>query len=206
MQKEFLVDNLTQDLSPVSVKSLLNFYHPYGLYAIRMRYSISGFSTYCRIGGLGYRNLGRLHNSSHPSIRRMNWDKPNLPVDWWLGDGQPLSPYVRARVVLYLLERFKPRAPVPPPVDLFMQPGMCDFLEWSLLRSWMVSWLHSLHWYCSVAMDPWVTISQLLEGGPVVCTHWNIKRKDENLVRLGLVWKCRSLVDKIGRDYSPPIF
>lgn len=32
--KRFLVDGLTKDLSPVSIRSLLNYPHPYGPYAI----------------------------------------------------------------------------------------------------------------------------------------------------------------------------
>lgn len=47
-------------LSPVSIKALLNGYHPYGLMAINARYPIRRFSTLCRIGGAGYRVLSRL--------------------------------------------------------------------------------------------------------------------------------------------------
>lgn len=125
---------------------------------------------------------------------KLFWDKPNLPVEWWLGGGLPLNPFLHALVVLYLVERLRPKEPVLPPVELFQQSGMCDFLEWSLMRSWMVSWLSYLQWYCTIALSPGLTLHQLFEGGPVVTLHWNIKRKDSNLVRLGLQWKCYSLI------------
>jgi len=87
--KRFLVNELRLDLSPISSRCLSNFSHPYGLYAIRMMYPMKRFSTYCRIGGMGYRNLGRLHSNRCASYRRMRllWDKPNYPMDWWLGGG-----------------------------------------------------------------------------------------------------------------------
>lgn len=66
--------------------------------------------------------------------------------------GVPLNPYVHARLVNYLLHKFAIRDLVRPPVDLFQQKGMSDFLEWSTLRSWMEEWLHYLHWYCSTAL------------------------------------------------------
>lgn len=59
--KRFLVNGLTLDLSPISTRCLSNFFHPYGYYAIRLKYSIRRFSTFCRIGGVGYKTLGRLH-------------------------------------------------------------------------------------------------------------------------------------------------
>lgn len=59
-RKNFRVHELRVDLSPVSIKALLNWYHPYGLMAINARYPIRRFSTLCRIGGAGYRVLSRL--------------------------------------------------------------------------------------------------------------------------------------------------
>lgn len=89
---------------------------------------------------------------------------------------------------------------VRPPVELFEFEGMSDFLEWSLLRSWMEQWLNYLKWYCSVSVDPMVTLDQLLDA-PVVTYHWNIRRTDENLVRWGLLWQCYNLVQERGLAY-----
>lgn len=60
---------------------------------------------------------------------------------------------------------------------------MKDMLEYTLLRSWMKSWLRLVRWYYAVAMSPDVTIQELLDGAPVVTTHWNLEQKDSNLVR-----------------------
>lgn len=42
-----------KDLSPISVKSVMNTHHPYGLFGVLMKYPIIRFSTYCRLGGAG---------------------------------------------------------------------------------------------------------------------------------------------------------
>lgn len=54
-------------------------------------------------------------------------------------------------------------------------------------------------------MDPWVTLDQLFEGGLTVPSHWNPRREDKTLVRLGLIWKCYQLVCRLGKNYRPPI-
>lgn len=50
-------------------------------------------------------------------------------------------------------------------------------------------------------MDPCVTISVLLQGGPVVPSRWNPNRTDENIVRLGLILKCQQIVAKYPHSY-----
>ena len=47
---------------------------------------------------------------------------------------------------------------------VFEEEGMSDFLEWSLLRNWMEQWLNYLKRYCSVSVDPMVTLDQLLSA------------------------------------------
>lgn len=42
-----------KDLSPISVKSVMNTHHPYGLFGVLMKYPKIRFSTYCRLGGAG---------------------------------------------------------------------------------------------------------------------------------------------------------
>jgi hypothetical protein len=46
---------------------------------------------------------------------------------------------------------------------------------------------------------------ELLEGAPVLSTHWNAQRRDENIVRFGLMWKSFDLVGFLGLDYCPGI-
>ncbi|ROV86622.1 hypothetical protein VSDG_10208 [Cytospora chrysosperma] len=53
--KRFRYDMLKEDLSPISIRSLLNSYHPFGLVAIADKYNIKRFSTLARIGGAGFK-------------------------------------------------------------------------------------------------------------------------------------------------------
>lgn len=58
--KRFRVRNLSVDLSPISIKALLNCFHPYGLMAVNNKYQFRRLSTLCRVGGAGYRVLAKL--------------------------------------------------------------------------------------------------------------------------------------------------
>ncbi|KAL0294533.1 UNVERIFIED_CONTAM: hypothetical protein Sradi_6882600 [Sesamum radiatum] len=78
--------------------------------------------------------------------------------------GKPLNPYLIGLLVDYLRKEVRPKDLKVVPDDLFQQPGMKDFLEWSLLRSWMR--LRLVHWYASVALRPDVSVEELLETAP----------------------------------------
>lgn len=82
---------------------------------------------------------------------------------------------------------------------------MKDFNEWSLMRSWMKSWLDSLNWYYRTALDPVVSIEKLVAEAPVVETHWNRCQRDESLFRFGLIWKCFDKIGELGLEYNPGI-
>ncbi|OMP11007.1 RNA-dependent RNA polymerase, mitoviral [Corchorus olitorius] len=125
---------------------------------------ITRFSTLCRIGGLGYRALGRIdYKRSLTTERRLAmWFRTLLPLTIWLGRGRPLNPYLRSYLIQFLLQECKPKDLKVVPNEYFEEPGRKDFLEWSLLRSWMESWLKLLRWYCITAMDLWLSIEDLL--------------------------------------------
>lgn len=158
------MNELKEDLSPISARSLSNFFHPYGRKAICFKYEIKRFSTFCRIGGVGYRALGRLQKKRFNSLRHLLWIKPGLPLSWWFGLGLPLNPYLHARLVIFLQSQFSIKDITLPPPDLLGGKG--EFLEWSVLRGWMEEWLHYLHWYCIVSSNPWVTLEDLLDNKP----------------------------------------
>lgn len=100
--KRFL--DLRLDLSPISARCLSNFYHPYGIYAIHQMSLLKRFSMFCRISGVGYKNLGSIQSGRSPKIERLRtyWTKSKLPLELWLGGGTPLNPYVKAEVIRYL--------------------------------------------------------------------------------------------------------
>lgn len=93
--KRFRVRGMSVDLSPVSIKALKNFYNPYGLIAIDGMYSVKRFSTLCRVGGMGYKELSSLNQKRSRRFERV-WQmriKQRFPsFEWWLGRGYPLDP------------------------------------------------------------------------------------------------------------------
>lgn len=205
--KKFLVNGMMEDLSPISCRALCNYFHPYGAFAIHNKYGLKRFSTFCRIGGSGYKSLSRLSNISTASkaIRRkhaMFTRSSGLPLDWWLGRCKPLNPYVRGRLVSYLLRELRPTDLNLAPSKYFEMPGMSDFLEWSLLHRWMKQWLRYLKWYCEVSVNPEVTLYQLLEEAPVVTDSWQVRPINVSLVRFGRLWKCYDMVDNLGETLN----
>lgn len=70
--KKFRVRGLSEDLSPVSIASLLNCHHPYGVPSVYDRYGPLRFSTVCRIHGMGSKAISKLP-SNIPQ-----WDDVNL--------------------------------------------------------------------------------------------------------------------------------
>lgn len=87
----------------------------------------------------------------------------------------------------------------------FIAEVVRDFLEYSMLRSWMGEWLLYLKWYWQIAMSPDVTIDQLFSG-PTIMYDWKMTRKDEQLVRFALFWKMYDLVSEIGLNPGIPGF
>lgn len=55
-----------------------------------------------------------------------------------------------------------------PPLELFEFEGMSDFLEYSLLRNWVKSWLGYVKWYSLLSMDPSVPLEAFLEIEPIL--------------------------------------
>ena len=82
---------------------------------------------------------------------------------------------------------------------------MRDFLEWSVLRAWVRSWLQYCQWYYSTAMAPDVPIEAFFTA-PVVNRNWKIDRTDPDLVRFGLMWKIYDMVAIRGLNFQLPIF
>lgn len=90
--KKYRTRDLSTDLSPVSVRALMNFYHPYGLMALNLKYNIQRFSTLCRIGGAGFKVLSRLDHTRSVRYARM-WSMYTKHLfnrengELWLGRG-----------------------------------------------------------------------------------------------------------------------
>lgn len=89
----------------------------------------------------------------------------------WSGSSLKSLPSWLYCVVSFLLKEMKPRALCPD--ELFTQPGMKDFLEWSSLWGWMKDWLRYCNWYYRTAMDPEVDgVLQCSNGQPKMEDHF----------------------------------
>lgn len=202
--KRFLVNGLRDDLSPISVRCLANYFHPFGLTAIWMKYPVQRFSTFCRLGGTGYKALARLPKRSRSLERRFAmWRRLHLPLDLWLGQGLPLNPYLEGFLIYTCVHENPLWDLEPPPREVFKWRWFHEFMEYTMFRSWMEEWLKVLKWGWMLHVTPPRSLRSILESMPVMRFRWNQNRRDENLVRFGWQWKCYDLVQKLGLNYIP---
>lgn len=76
----------------------------------------------------GYRTLAKLSHHSSPTVRRRKamWTRLSLPLEWWLGRGKPLNPYLKGYLVEYLRKECRPGELRLAPEEFFELPGMRD--------------------------------------------------------------------------------
>jgi len=209
--KRLRVRGLTKDISPVSVRALLNFYNPFGLLALGLRYKCKRLSTLARIGGCGYKQLAKFDRPDQFNVRLARLQSMHMAallgretLELWLGGGLPLNPYLRQVVWKKLTDHLRPKELRRAPEELFVTPKVDTFQEYTTLRSWVSQWTRYCHWYYTVALDPWVKLGSLFDG-PVCTTTWQATEKDETLLRFGMLWKMYDLVRRLGFGYRPPI-
>ena len=204
--KKFRVAGLYKDFSPLSLKNQLSSHHPYGLMGVHNTYTIKRLSTLARVGGAGYRQLARFDHQRSKHFMRVvaMYHKTLLPADLWLGRGCPLNPDLRGKIIDFLRKGMAPRDLKIRPYDLFNQPGMKDFLEWSCLRAWVKQWLKYIKWYYSLALSPCVTIQDFFEA-PVINHNWKLTKANPDFIRFGLIWKVYDMVALLGPDFKVPI-
>lgn len=83
-----------------------------------------------------------------------------------------MDPYVKGAL---LRRELKPKQLRLPPDEVHLGPGAVDFLEWSILRRCVHTWLEYLAWYAQQSVHP------LLNLGLMVQTSWKIKDEDPHL-------------------------
>lgn len=150
-----------QNLSSVSVRSLLMSRVTRGLLGIADRYQISNFAILARLGGHGYKSLGRLYHKRSRKLERL-WigfvrprtDSPRI-FELWLGRDNLISPYFKGILVEFLRKALRPRELRLPPEELTFD---LEILERTLIRSWVNQWYHS------VAMSPEVNLQDILRS------------------------------------------
>ncbi|DAB41744.1 RNA-dependent RNA polymerase [Petunia exserta mitovirus 1] len=190
--KRFWTKLMQVDLSPVSLKSLLGCKSTIGLCQIGMKYGLQ-MSALQRLAGAGYRVRSRLMTTQSKRWERIkavackSYISQRLSLEWWIGRGKPLDPYLRGKIIAYLRKELKPKEIQLIPKQLVLD-GEHEILERTVVRHWMEQWLRWLSWYHTVANSPEVTIDQLMEV-PMCATSWKRTQTDLHLVKFGLIWK-----------------
>lgn len=207
--KRLRVRDLRKDISPISIRALLTFYNPFGLLALGLRYNCRRFSTLARIGGSGYKQLARIDHQKNKRTSRLSAMQTKALLgrgcmELWLGRGRPLNPYLRFVIKAKILARLRPKELKVTPSELFVTPKVEDFQEYTNLRSWVKQWTRYCRWYYITAMDPEAKLDILFEG-PECTTSWCADRKDESLIRFGILWEVYDLVLQMGLDFMVPI-
>lgn len=202
--KRFWVDKLQKNLSPISLKALTDCRSLRGLATLREKYNIEKISVLQRLGGAGYRVRSRLMTTQSIKWERLKVvvSKPigskSLPLDFWLGRGYPLNPYLKAKMVTFLRREMKPKEIKIFPQDLTFD-GEREILERTVLRNWMSQWLKYVSWYYTKAMSENVSIQEFFDA-PICSGSWKRSQRDETLVRWGHLWKLYDM--GIGWDIS----
>lgn len=198
--KRFYVRSGRIDLSPFSMRALLMCRSTPGLAAVFDKYNLN-LKTLLRLAGAGYRVLATMPSFTSNKWRRI-WvycNRPRstsqLPLDLWLGDGLPLNPYLKARLVEVLRKHFRPRD-LKLPAEGFLAEEEDELVESTVTLNWVKSYLRYLHWYCTVALslDPPL---QAFFDAPVLETSWRRSNKNEMLIRFGVLWR---LYDTVHQD------
>ncbi|KAJ4841101.1 hypothetical protein Tsubulata_037186 [Turnera subulata] len=159
---------------------------------LAMKYRIISISVLQRLAGAGYRVRSRLMTSQSTrweqlktAFSKLCGRQTGLSVEWWLGRGNPLNPYLRAELLQYFMK--DPREIRVFPEDLVFD-GERGILERTVLLGWMRLWLKWSASYWTVCMNP----ESPLDGWfdiPICSRTWKRTNFDSNLFKFGLLWK-----------------
>lgn len=166
-----------------------------GVLQIGRRYNVTNPNILFRLKGAGYRVLSRLHSTRSRKWERL-WvaaKKPlgtsHYPLEWWIGRGNPINPYLKGQIVAMLRKEFQPKDIRLVPSDLFSGDGEEWMAEYTTYRSWITSWLKWTKWWVSVCADPNPSIRELFNA-PIMQTYFKAKNQDTDRIKFGLIWRC----------------
>lgn len=207
--KKFWVKSVQEDLSPVSMRSLLTVRSTLGLSQLAQLYDMN-FKSLARLAGAGFRTRSRLYSTRRSKRWERLWviaTKPphrsQLPLEWWVSRGRPLNPYLKGLIVEFLRKELKPKelrmVPDEPTFD-----GEREILERTVILGWIKMWLKWVSWYYSILLTPDPSLSNFFEA-PICATSWKADRDDVEFIRYGLLWKCYDRgAGKWSEGYCPP--
>ncbi|KAL6519618.1 hypothetical protein OROMI_032866 [Orobanche minor] len=129
--KRSWVKGISKDLSPVSAQALMTVRSTVGLCQLADKYQICNPGTLFRLAGAGYRVRARLLSDSRPRKWERLWvastkplRKHSLPLEWWIGRGKPLNPYLKGIIVDMLRKELQPKELRLPPEKLTRVNGI----------------------------------------------------------------------------------
>ncbi|XP_074566475.1 uncharacterized protein LOC141823102 [Curcuma longa] len=135
--KQFWVDRVQVNLTPVSAKAILASSSLIGLCQLAEKYNLS-MRCLVRLAGAGYRVRGRML-STRLSRRwkrlRVVADRSlsyyRLPLDLWFGRGNPMNPYLKGIIIDRVRAKYKPKQLVLIPSNHLWYVGEEDLLDLS---------------------------------------------------------------------------
>ncbi|KAI9070795.1 hypothetical protein K1719_047243, partial [Acacia pycnantha] len=187
---EFAKRYWTKDMQvPISLRALTACRSTVGLVQLASKYNITSVNVLQRLAGAGYRVRARLMSNQSKRWTRLKVaaGKPfrsgQLPLEFLIGRGSPLNPYLKGKMVAYLLREIRPKE-----IKLFPQElvfdGEREILERTVLHRWMKQWLKWLSWYHTVAMSPEVSIDALFDA-QICAVSWKRSNLDPSVFKFG---------------------
>ena len=189
-----------KDLSPISMRALLTIRSSIGLCQLCASYGITNPNILFRLAGAGYRTRSRLYST--PRSRR--WERlwvvstkqpgtSQLPLEWWIGRGQPINPYLKGIIVDRLRKELKPKELRVVPEEVVFSAER-EILERTVIHNWMKQWLKWCHWFFTLALSPNPSLAELVVLCPnvIVTRGWRpitvLERKYSRNSKY--YWKC----------------
>ena len=205
--KKYWTQKLQVDLSPISMRTLTMCRSTLGLCQLSRKYSITNMAVLQRLAGAGYRVRSRLMSTQSRRWERLKaaackpWGSQRLPLEWWIGRGFPLNPYLKGRMVAYLFKELKPRE-----IRLFPEQmvfdGEREILERTIVRRWVGQWLKWVSWYHTLSLQTDLTIDQFFDA-PICATSWKRQNFDAQVYKFGLLWKLYDMASRWSLSMCP---
>lgn len=209
--KKYWVKSVQTDLSPLSMRALLTIRSTLGIVQLAQLYNIRNPNVLFRLAGAGFRVRARLYSSKRNKRWERLWvvsTKPlhgsKLPLEWWIGRGKPINPYLKGLIVYWLRNELKPKEIRLIPEELLFD-GEREILERTVIHNWIKMWLKWLSWYNSINLMPDPPLSSFFEA-PICSTSWRKSLEDLDFFKYGLLWKCYDKgAGKWSEGFCPPV-
>lgn len=178
--KKFICLDPYKDLSPVSAKAVLAAHTLIGVAALGHQYSVP-FKALVRFAGGGFRVLSSLQSGklskryrrlkaigTMPSRHKKGSDEP---LEYWIGRGFPLSPYLMGIIHQMVLDTFHPKKWQDVPMQQYWWEKERDNLEYTVLRNWVQCTLEYERWYYNLFLSPPCSLEYYLTPPVVSYTY-----------------------------------